>query len=120
MARIIYQGTPASLPYTFNYTPDSNEPVILMMQGSCWAATGSTMIGLELSIGGTTEIISAIYANPSTTHMATITKLQEYKFPLEVHNGVVTPVQITISKLNANTNFDVNDSVTIAIMGKSE
>lgn len=114
MSHVIYHGTP-QLPYTFNYVPHGDDPVLLSFSGTAWTGNVDTMIGLELVIDGTVVAISSIFSNGPTTHRALHTALATYTFPfvIDTSTSVVSPVSITIRAV-AGTNFDNNDFVTIA------
>lgn len=116
MKDIIYDGTPASLPHSFQYTPQSDAPSVMHLSGSAWTSVANTKIGLQVEVDGTVVVTSAIWSNGPTTHRALCAGLAEYQFTLKVVDGVVQPVTITIKALNANTIFDVNDYVTVAIV----
>lgn len=114
MQDIIFSGNPGALPHSFSYTPESDSPVIIYFSGSAWTSVANTPIGLKLTINGADITTTTIWSNGPTTHRALVPSLVKYKFPLNVVNGVVQPVTITISAL-ANTIFDVNDTIFLAI-----
>ncbi len=114
MSHVIYNGTP-TLPHTFNYTPHGDEPVLLSFSGTAWTGITNSKIGLELVVNGTVVSTAAIWSNGPGTHRALQTALTTFTFPfvVDVSNGVISPVSITIRAI-AGTNFDRNDYVTLA------
>ena len=121
MARAIYGGSP-TLPHSLQYTPDSDEEVIIQFQGSCYSATDNKKIGFTLSINGTDLTSTWIYSNGKLTHRATNMEYVVYKFPLNVNaqTHAIEPVTIEIRAMTADTVIDKNDQLSLVITGKNE
>ena len=51
MAQILFNGQPTA-QIDFNYTPDSDEPVMLTLSGSAYAIVENRVIGYNLFIDG--------------------------------------------------------------------
>jgi len=115
MAQIIYSGTPSSLPHTFNYTPNSDIPVLLHLSGSAWSKTANKKIGLQVEINGLPVATASIYSNGVNTHRALNAGIAEHTFPIKIEGGEIQPVSIAIKALNSDTVFDGNDEVTLGI-----
>lgn len=114
MSHVIYSGTP-SLPYSFDYTPHVDEPVLLSFSGTAWTGKANAKIGLELVINGTVVTSANIFSNSPSQHRALHAGITSYTFPVVVNpsDGTINPVSITIRAIGG-TNFDSNDYVTVA------
>ena len=115
MASIIYNGTPASLPYSFEHIPDSDIEVVVQLYGSAWSQTANTKIGLKMSVDGQEVVSASVFSNGTSTHR-TFSGFGPHQFPIKIVDGQIQPVKITIDKLTPATVFDVNDVVTIVVM----
>lgn len=116
MAEIIFNVKKInSLPYTFEYTPESDAEVTLMLQGTAWAAANG-FIGIQLEIDGTPICTSEIFSNETREHRALAPGLAKHAFNISLVDNVIQPVSITVSVLNTSTRFDINDYVSLVIL----
>ena len=114
MKHIIYEGTP-SLPYSFQYTPTSDAPMMIYFSGTAWTNTENSRIGLQLLVNGSVIADAMIFSNTPAQHRALQTGLAMYTFPFSVDPNTqkVNPVTIEIQAM-PGTNFDVNDFICVA------
>ncbi|MEO1412750.1 MAG: hypothetical protein AAFW73_22860 [Bacteroidota bacterium] len=113
MPTIIYDDTPSALPYSFQYTPSDDDPGIIYLGGSAWAAQPNAMIGLTLEVNGSVVCSAQVFSNGPSTHRTLVPGVVKYAFPIDVKDKVVQPVTITIAALNAETVFDQNDRIIL-------
>lgn len=114
MRHIIYTGTP-SLPYTFEYTPQCDNQMMIYFAGTGYTSHAPSKIGLELLVNGQLVTTTSVWCNSSNDHSAMHAGLVPYKFSLEFDENTkeIVPVSITIRAIKG-TIFDVNDYLTVA------
>ena len=118
MTNIIYQGQPGGLPFSITYTPDSDATQTLMLAGSAYSGTKYLLIGIELVFDGNVVATSAVWTNESESHKALSPGFGTVQFPLKFDdNGNIQPVTLTINPAFDGTVFDVNDFLSVVLMG---
>ena len=114
MAKILFNGVPTA-QIDFEYTPDSDLPVILNLTGTAYSITDNRVIGYKLFIDGALVTTAKIFSNGNQTHRVLNAGLASYSFPFVVKNDEVQPVAIRIEPMNSDTAHDVNDDVALTL-----
>jgi len=112
MSKVIWNGI-ATLPQEIKVTPESDAPVILQLSGTVYTYNQNKEIGLTVSVGGDPLISATLYANQNGVHVATGVALQSVRLPVKYVDGVIQPITYTIDKMNADTLFDAQDTVSL-------
>ena len=109
MAIIIISQKPGPLspPISVSFAAQSG-PFVLMVSGSVWTKTATSMIGIQISLDGDVLGAAQIYANTAYNHMNVVPAA----FGVKLTQGSHT---VQLSPANSATASDDNDFYTVVL-----
>lgn len=108
IAQAILEDIP-SLPAEANFNAPLDGPTVIFVSGSVWSSAAGAQVGVNLSLDGTFIGRGQIYCNESSSHQAFIPMLLSVNLTAGQHT-------ISAQALNAQTMFDVNDYLYVALL----
>ena len=106
----IIDEQPGPLPIEVYAEVHSGAPAMVMISGSVFSSSPSSLVGIQLSIDGNMMKKARIFANESSTHLAVVPDQFSYKFTGEGKHI------FRLDPLTSETMADENDNFNVSLL----